>query len=58
MLNLLLSTFYLGIFLDSEKHLDQRKVRKNYILAYLIGASLVVQMVKNLPTMWEAWFHP
>ena len=52
MLNLLLSTFYLGIFLDSKKRLDQRKVRKNYILAYLIGASLVVQMVKNLPTLW------
>ena len=23
-----------------------------------LGASLVAQLVKNLPTMWETWFYP
>ena len=32
---------------------------KLHILKYpWVGASLVAQMVKNPPVMWETWVHP
>ena len=29
-----------------------------YVVLLLFGASLVAQMMKNPPTMWETWCDP
>ena len=31
------------------------KMNANQIVIKKVGASLVAQLVKNLPAMWEAW---
>ena len=44
------------VFCDIVKTGKNTKPKKHFIASYVIvWASLVAQMVKNLPAMWETW---
>ena len=40
---------------DTYTSLTKKKIK---VAVFIIWASLVAQMVKNPPAMWETWVHP